>query len=288
VKDVVGKVAFITGGASGIGLAMARSFSAAGMKVAIADIEQAALEVVHAEFSATNAEVITLNVDVTDRAAMEGAARDTEAAFGNVHVVCNNAGVVLGGPIHEMSYEDWDWVLGVNVNGVINGVRTFVDRLIAHGEGGHFVNTASIAGLMGLPGASVYNASKFAVVGLSEAMRLDLEPCGIGVSVLCPGYVHTGIFAAERNRPERLRADADEKPRTRAEDTAQERDESFDELSAAIIDPAVVGEMVLAGIQNDDFYIFTHPQTKQRTDARADQMTAAYARWSAYRNDRGI
>ena len=286
MKDVADKVAFITGGASGIGLAMARSFSAAGMKVAIADIEQAALDAVQAEFSANNAEVITLRVDVTDRVAMESAARDTEAAFGNVHVVCNNAGVVLGGFVDETCFEDWDWVLGVNVNGVVNGVRTFVGRMMAHGEGGHIVNTASIAGLMGLPGASIYNTSKFAVVGLTEAMRLDLAPCGIGVSLLCPGYVHTRIFDSGRNRPDALQVDAGAREQLRADVTAEQRDAPFGELSAAIIDPDVVGEMVLEGIRSNDFYIFTHPQTKEKTDARANEMNAAYARWATYLENR--
>ena len=129
MKDVTGKVAFITGGASGMGLAMARSFSAAGMKVAIVDIEQAALDRVQAEFDRTNAEVITLKVDVTDRDAMERAAQETEAAFGKVHVVCNNAGVAVGGRARPMNYKDWDWVMGVNLDGVVNGVQTFVDRI---------------------------------------------------------------------------------------------------------------------------------------------------------------
>ena len=143
MKDVTGKVAFITGGASGMGLAMARSFSAAGMKVAIADIEQAALDRVQAEFDKTNAEVITLKVDVTDRDAMEKAAQETEAAFGKVHVVCNNAGVAVGGGLDAMDYKDWDWVMGVNLDGVVNGVQTFARRLRDHGQGGHFVNTAT-------------------------------------------------------------------------------------------------------------------------------------------------
>jgi NADP-dependent 3-hydroxy acid dehydrogenase YdfG len=192
MRDVEGKVAFITGGASGMGLAMARSFAAAGMKVAITDIEQAALDRVAPEFAASNADFITLAVDVTDRTAMARAADATEAAFGKVHVVCNNAGVAVGGPIDQMSYQDWDWVTRVNLDGVVNGIQTFIDRMKAHGEGGHFVNTASMAGHLALRGLSVYTATKFAVVGISETMRQDLEPHGIGVSVLCPGVVRTG------------------------------------------------------------------------------------------------
>ena len=198
MRAVAGKTAFITGGASGIGLAMARSFSAAGMKVVIADIEQAALDTAQNEFEASNAEFLTVQVDVTDRDGMAAAAAATESRFGNVHVVCNNAGVAVGGRIDEMTYDDWDWVLGVNLNGVVNGVRTFVDRVKAHGEGGHFVNTASMAGHISIPGLGVYTASKFAVVGLSETMRPDLLGHNIGVSVLCPG-MSTSIVRARRS-----------------------------------------------------------------------------------------
>ena len=173
MMDVAGKVAFITGGASGMGLAMAHSFAAAGMKVVIADIERAALDAALEEFASGNAEVIGLTVDVTNRDAMESAAVETEKAFGKVHVVCNNAGVAVGGRIDEMSYQDWDWVLGVNLGGVVNGVQTFVNRIKNHGEGGHIVNTASMAGHIAIPGLGVYNTSKFAVVGMSEVMKAD-------------------------------------------------------------------------------------------------------------------
>ena len=209
MRDVAGKVAFVTGGASGIGLAMARSFSAAGMKVAIADIEEQALAQAQAYFAPSNAEVIALRVDVTDRDAMAHAADETERAFGKVHVVCNNAGVAVAGPMEKMSYADWDWVVGVNLHGVINGVQTFARRIMAHGEGGHFVNTSSLAGQVAVPGFSVYNTTKFAVVGLSETMRAEFAAHDIGVSVLCPGFVNTNIFASERNRPVALWAQPD-------------------------------------------------------------------------------
>ena len=156
MRDVTGKVAFITGGASGMGLAMARSFARAGMKVVIADIEQTALDAITAEFEASNAEFLPLRLDVTDRAAVEDAAAAAEARFEKVHVVCNNAGVVVGGPIDQMAYNDWDWVTGVNIDGVVNGIQTFTERMKAHGEGGHFVNTASMAGHISIPGLSIY------------------------------------------------------------------------------------------------------------------------------------
>ena len=288
MKDVSGKVAFVTGGASGMGLAMARAFAAAGMKVAIADIEEEALASAMQGFATSNADVIALPLDVTDRDAMERAATETERAFGKVHVVCNNAGVAVGGPVDQMSYRDWDWVLSVNVDGVVNGVQTFVNRMKAHGEGGHFVNTASMAGHMAVPGLSVYNTSKFAVVGLSEAMRLDLTSHGIGVSVLCPGVVRTNIFDSGRNRPHDLSVDEDTASAVLTSDVPPERrGERIADLLANALDPAVVGDMVLHAILNDEFYIFTHPEIQQFTDARAEEINKAFGRWASYRYEHG-
>ena len=173
MRDVAGKVAFVTGAASGMGLAMARSFAAAGMQVALADIEEDALQRAHASFGPGNADTIALPLDVTDRDAMAEAADRTEAAFGKIHVLCNNAGVAISASFADTAYADWDWVLGVNLQGVINGVATILPRIAAHGEGGHVVNTASVAGLLAFGRAGIYNTSKFAVLGMSEAMRAD-------------------------------------------------------------------------------------------------------------------
>ena len=289
MKDVSGKVAFITGGASGMGLAMARSFSAAGMKVAIADIEQGALDRVIAEFKKTNAKVIGLKVDVTNRDAMEKAARDTIAAFGKVHVVCNNAGVAVGGPVDAMTYKDWDWVMRVNLDGVVNGVQTFVERIKSHGEGGHFVNTASMAGHLAIPGLGVYNTTKFAVVGLSDTMRADLAPHNIGVSVLCPGVVSTNIFNSGRNRPEDLKGETDTASLVLTADANDaERAARMQQIMAGALDPAVVGDMVLAAIQANDPYIFTHPELKAMVDERSAAINASFARWAQYRKDHGV
>lgn len=285
MRDVAGKTAFITGGASGIGLAMARSFCAAGMKVVIADVEQAALDAVENEFAACNAEFLTVEVDVTDRAGMEAAAAATEARFGRVHVVCNNAGVAVGGRIDEMTFDDWDWVLGVNVNGVVNGISTFVERLKSHGEGGHFVNTASMAGHISIPGLSVYTASKFAVVGISETMRADLMPHNIGVSVLCPGVVDTNIFDSARNRPKHLLDGA--RPWEEML-PAEERDAINASVRAGMIDPAAVGDMVLHAIQTDEFYIFTHPNIETMTQLRGTEIADAFGRWRDYCEARNI
>ncbi|HEY6599551.1 MAG TPA: SDR family NAD(P)-dependent oxidoreductase [Pseudomonadales bacterium] len=289
MDNVTGKVAFITGGASGMGLAMARSFSAAGMKVAIADIEQDALDRVKAEFAKSNAKVITLKVDVTDRDAMERAAKETEAAFGKVHVVVNNAGVAVGGGIDAMSYKDWDWVMGVNLQGVINGVQTFVERIKSHGEGGHIVNTASMAGHLAFPGLGVYNTTKFAVVGLSEALRADLAAHKIGVSVLCPGVVTTNIFNSGRNRPEDLQADTDTASLALTADVSDtERTARLQQIMQGALDPAVVGDMVLAAIQANDEYIFTHPELKPLVESRSEAIGTSFERWAKYRKDHGV
>lgn len=286
MKEVTGKVAFITGGASGIGLAIARSLAGAGMKIAIADIQQDALSTVQEEFDKSNFEVITIKTDVGNRNDMENAANKTEEAFGKVHVVCNNAGVVVGGSIDQMSYSDWDWVMNVNLQGVINGVQTFVERIRKHGEGGHIVNTASLAGHFAIPGLSIYNTTKYAVVGLSETMRLELAPQNIGVSVLCPGVVNTNIGDSERNRPPELKSDRPSEPLfTDANSSDEERQARFEQILKGALEPAVVGDMVLAGIQNDDLYIFPHPELRAQVETRMNGIMQAFDRWQAYRRD---
>jgi NAD(P)-dependent dehydrogenase (short-subunit alcohol dehydrogenase family) len=203
MKQVEGKVAFITGGASGIGFGMAQVFLQSGMKVIIADILQERLdEAARVLAQSTNRDYHFIKVDVTDRAAMAAAAAEAERVFGKVHVLCNNAGVYGNLPIETASYEDWDWVLGVNLGGVINGIVSFVPKMIAHGEGGHIVNTSSMAGLIPLPsGGGLYATSKFAVRGLTDSLRLALGAHNIGVSVLCPGMTRTRIMEAEKHRP---------------------------------------------------------------------------------------
>ena len=286
MQDVAGKVAFITGGASGMGLAMARSFSRAGMKVVISDVEEAALAKVRAEFEASNAEFLDLKVDVTDRDAMAQAADAVEERFGKVHVVCNNAGVAAGGTVDTNTYNDWDWVTRVNIDGVVNGVQTFVERIKRHGEGGHFVNTASMAGHIAVPGLGIYGMTKFAVVGLSETMRIDLAPHDIGVSALCPGVVNTNIFTSERNRPEDLPGETRTALLSGA--TEEEWADRMAQIRDGALDPAVVGDMVLHAIRENEFYIFTHPELKAMSDARFEEMSGAYERWNSYREERGI
>ena len=281
MKDLNGKVAFVTGGASGIGLGMVQSFLAAGMKVAISDIEQAALDQVKDELAESNAEVIYLKVDVTDRDAMEQAARETEAAFGKVHVVCNNAGVAVTGKVHRMDYKDWDWVMGVNLDGVINGVQTFVNRMMEHSEGGHFVNTASMAGVMPISSGSIYTTGKYAVVGMSEVMRRDLAKYNIGVSVLCPGGVNTNVIHSGRNRPEEMQREKDNS-KLRTMGGLQEA------VMSDMLDASVIGGMVVAAILADDTYIFSHPALKSVVDVRTKAMNESFVRWSKYREDHNL
>jgi len=278
MRDVVGRTAFVTGGASGIGLAMARSFAKAGVKVAIADVEAPALERAAAALREITPEVLPLSIDITDRDHMARAAEATAQRFGKIHVLCNNAGVSVAGPIDRMQYTDWDWVMGVNLQGAINGTQAFLPHILAHGEGGHIVNTASIAGLVAQPGVSIYSCSKYAIVALSEAMRGDLAGKQVGVSVLCPHAVATGIAESQRNRPAQLARATPGMPRPPNPALA----EAIRQLFASALDPALVGDIALEAIRNDEFWIFSHPAQRVDVQARHDEILAAFDRWEQY------
>jgi NAD(P)-dependent dehydrogenase (short-subunit alcohol dehydrogenase family) len=264
MQDIEGKVAFITGGASGVGFGMAKAFHSAGMKVVIADIRQDHLDQAMAHFPH---DVHPIRLDVTDREAMARSADETERVFGKVHVVCNNAGVNLFAPMDECTYDDWDWVLGVNLGGVVNGIQAFLPRIKKHGEAGHIVNTASMASFISGPGAGVYTASKFAVRGLSEALRWSLAPHRIGVSVLCPGLVKTAIYESDKTRPARLS--------TKKGPVNQEFMARLATVHQVGMEPEEVGERALAGIRRNDLYIFTHPEFKEELRAIFDEALAA-------------
>ncbi len=267
MKDVAGKVAFITGGGSGIGLGMARVFSAAGMKVVVADVRQDHLDDAMKQLKAAGREAHAIKLDVSDRAAVARAAEETVRVFGKVHLVCNNAGVSLFGPMDQATYEDWDWMMGVNFNGVVNGCMSFVPKIKAHGEGGHIVNTASMAGLLVGPGFGIYSASKFAVRGLTEALRLDLAPHKIGVSVLCPGFVRSNIHEAVLSRPETL---------AKSGYVVTEEDiKRLDNLLNVGMAPDEVAERVLAGIRRNALYLFTHAEFRDELKGIFDAMLAA-------------
>src|SRR5262245_12948997 len=203
MRDLDGKTAFVTGGASGIGLALGGAFAHAGMRVMLADIEQGALQAAIESLREISPDISGVVCDVADAESVERAAQAAFDAFGKVHVVCNNAGVAAGGGIDDISLDNWRWVIDVNLMGVLHGIKSFLPHIRAHGEGGHIVNTASMAGMQSDLGFSPYGASKFAVVSMSEGLSLRLKPHGIGVSVLCPSYVRTRIGESGRNRPER-------------------------------------------------------------------------------------
>jgi NAD(P)-dependent dehydrogenase (short-subunit alcohol dehydrogenase family) len=265
MKEVHGKVAFITGGAAGIGLGMAQAFVRAGMKVVIADIRRDHLDEALAGFGGSPA-VHGIQLDVTDRRAMVDAADEAARIFGKVHVLCNNTGVGIAGPLKLATYDDWDWVMGVTLGGAINGVRTFLPRILEHGEGGHIVNTSSMAGILPHPGMGIYNTAKFAVVGLSESLREDLAAENVGVSVLCPGPINTRIHEAEMTRPAHL-----------ANSGLAETTKVLQKMKdhPLFMDPGKVGEMVLSAILNNQMHILTHEEFGDGIRARHAALEAA-------------
>ena len=265
MEDLQGKVAVITGGASGIGRAVAEKAAAEGMKIVIADIEEGPLKEAEGELTGQGAEAIGVVTDVSDAASVRELRDRALERFGAVHLVHNNAGIGTGGPIWDFSEEDWRWIIGVNQWGVIHGIATFVPLLMEQGEG-HVVNTASIAGLTTTAFLGPYHATKFAVVAMSEVLYKDLQTAGspVGVSVLCPGFVQTRIAESDRNRPA----------------WAPERDvEGAEELRAVIqamvdggITPTAVADRVIDAVKTDTFYILTHPELTEAIQIRCDDM----------------
>jgi NAD(P)-dependent dehydrogenase (short-subunit alcohol dehydrogenase family) len=271
MRELTGKTAFVTGGAGGIGFALGRVFAEAGMKVMLADIETDALAAAVNSLQNLGPDVRGVLCDVADPSSVERAAEASYQAFGNVHVVCNNAGVAAAGGIDNISLDNWRWVLDVNLMGVLHGIRSFLPHIRAHGEGGHIVNTASMAGMNGGLGFSPYVASKFAVVGISEGLAAQLKPLGIGVSVLCPSYVRTRIGESGRNRPERYGASKTPDPESPAGLLVAQ----IAERLQSGLDPSEVAGRVLAAIRADEFYIFTHPEMREEVDERFAAIQAA-------------
>src|SRR5271170_3306443 len=271
MRELSGKAAFVTGAASGIGLALGRAFAQAGMKVMLADIEAGALEAAVKSLRDLGPDVRGIVCDVVDPVSVERAAAASYQAFGNVHVVCNNAGVAAGGGIDHISLDSWRWVLDVNLMGVLHGIRSFLPHIRSHGEGGHFVNTASMAGMNAGLGFSPYVASKFAVVGLSEGLATQLAPLGIGVSVICPDYVRTHIGASGRNRPERYGPTPTFDPASPAAMLLARITQNIE----AGLDPSAVAARVLAAIREDKLYVFTHPDARGELEERFAAITTA-------------
>jgi NAD(P)-dependent dehydrogenase (short-subunit alcohol dehydrogenase family) len=271
MRDLAGKTAFVTGGASGIGFALGAAFAQAGMKVMLADIETDVLAEAVKSLHDFGPNVRGVACDVADPVSVERAAKASYQAFGNVHVVCNNAGVAAAGGIDNISLDNWRWVLDVNLMGVLHGIRTFLPHIRAHGEGGHIVNTASMAGMNSGLGFSPYVASKFAVVGMSEGLATQLKPFAIGVTVLCPGYVRTRIGESGRNRPQRYGA-------TQTPDPASPAGLLLAQISERLqsgLDPSDVASRVLAAIREDELYVFTHPEMRAELEDRFAAIMAA-------------
>ncbi len=271
MQELAGKTAFVTGGGSGIGFALGRAFAQAGMKVMLADIEADVLAFAVKSLDNSGLDVRGVVCDVADPVSVERAARASYEAFGNVHVVCNNAGVAASGGIDDISLDNWRWVLDVNLMGVLHGIRTFLPHIRAHGEGGHIVNTASMAGMNSGLGFSPYVASKFAVVGMSEGLAAQLGPLGIGVSVLCPGFVRTRIAESGRNRPERYGTTQTPDPGSPAGMLLAR----ISEFVQSGLDPSDVAARVLAAIRDNELYVFTHPQMRVEVEDRFAAILAA-------------
>jgi NAD(P)-dependent dehydrogenase (short-subunit alcohol dehydrogenase family) len=273
LADVQGKTAFVTGGSSGIGLGIARVLSDAGMKVAFTYKNEAHRDAALAAFPETNPGVHAIHLDTTDREGMVRAADEVERVFGNVHLVVNNAGVGIPALLSNVSWQDWDWSLDVNVNGVFNGVRTFLPRLLAHGEGGHIVATSSSAGIVaGTLG--VYATSKFAVVGMMESLRTEMEGRNIGVSVYCPGLVRSSIFDIERNRPAAHGPGA----RTPPKPPPLKPGSKPIDIMAVAMDPLEAGREVLAGIRRNDLYILSHAEFEPVVRQRVMLLLASFSK----------
>jgi NAD(P)-dependent dehydrogenase (short-subunit alcohol dehydrogenase family) len=274
MRDLVGKVAFVTGAASGIGLGIATALAQAGVKVMMADIEAEALNAAVAALKTTNADVEGVIADVSLKPQLQAAADATIARYGKVHILVNNAGVGGGGGYGEWTDATWDWAIGVNLMSVVWGIEIFGPLIESHGEGGQIVSTASMAGLIAAV-APAYNVTKYGVVALSEGLRAPLAEKGIGVSVLCPGFIRTRIMESTRNIPERLAGAI-------AEPTTEARESEFAKMAAFAItngiDPLYVGELVREGIEGDWPYIFTDTQFEPGVDARFANIKAGFDR----------
>ncbi|MCW5626096.1 MAG: SDR family oxidoreductase [Burkholderiales bacterium] len=270
MKRFEGRVAVVTGGASGLGRAMAQRFAREGMRIVLADVQQDALDATTAAFAANGHEAIGVRCDVARQSDVDALRDAALERFGAVHVVCNNAGVAPGGLAWENTLEDWQWCMGVNVYGVIHGLRSFVPLMLSQKDEGHIVNTASVAGLLSPPGMAIYCVSKHAVVTLTECLHHDLagKTDLVKASVLCPAYVPTGIADSERNRPQELRnADREKTP----EDLA--RDEQLRKaVTSGRITAETVGDLVFDAIRDERFYVLPHQRIKPAIEARMQDI----------------
>lgn len=263
MKPLEGRVAFITGGASGIGLGIARAFLGAGIRVVIADVSQEHLDDAAAQLAQGPGEYLLLQLDVTDRAAFARAADQAEERFGRVHLLCNNAGIGSGPLMLTATFEDWDRMIGVNLMGVVNGIVTFLPRILAHGEGGYIVNTSSMAGILPMPEpGGIYTTTKFAVRGMTESLRLALASKGIGAAVLCPGLTKTRLLDRARE--------------AKRQGKAATLSAGFVDAQLNAMDPLLVGQAVLEGIERNDAYILPHGEFIDEVHAMHQEIEAAF------------
>tara|TARA_B100000029_G_scaffold457628_2_gene486489 strand:- start:1112 stop:1939 length:828 start_codon:yes stop_codon:yes gene_type:complete len=269
MRDLKDKVAVITGGGGGIGRALALAFAAEGMHIALADVEEEPLAAVASEVEQMGVQCSTSVIDVTDLTSMQTFANNVVKELGGAHVICNNAGVVTMRKAQDMSPSDWDWVVGVNLYGVINGIQAFLPKMVEQAEGGHIVNTASIAGLVpeATPGILSYTASKYGVTGLTESMRLDLEQYNIGCTVVCPGGVATRIVEAGRNRPEEY--GGPEQPNLDVMGSGKS-------VPQEMITPEILAQMILRAIHENELYVLSHPETQPAVEERFKELLAAF------------
>jgi NAD(P)-dependent dehydrogenase (short-subunit alcohol dehydrogenase family) len=269
VKTFRERVAVVTGGASGLGRAMALRFAGEGMKIVLADIEQQALDATAREFREAGHQAIGVRCDVSRSEDVERLAEETLREFGGAHLVCNNAGVAPGGRVWEHTTREWEWALGVNVWGVIHGVRVFTPILLKQGVEGHIVNTASVAGLLSLPGMGMYCLSKHAVVTLTECLHHDLVEQGdqVRCSLLCPAYVPTRISESERNRPEHLRDD-----RRKSEEDLEREAQLRHAVQSGRISAEQVADAVFDAVQGERFYILPHQKIKPAIETRLQDI----------------
>jgi NAD(P)-dependent dehydrogenase (short-subunit alcohol dehydrogenase family) len=248
---------------------MARAFGRAGMNVVLADIDLKAAQESADRLASEQIKAAPVQVDVSDHASIRTAALEAVAAFGKVHVLCNNAGVAVGGPVGTVKDKDWDWIIDVNLKGVVYGTETFVALIKSHGEGGHIVSTASMAGMIAPPGMEPYTATKFAVVAMTEGWAQQLAPFNIGVSVLCPGFVKTRIHESGRARQDKYGGQGD------VDALGQGASEAA-QMVLSGIDPDVVGNRVVEAIRDNELYIFTHPQMRDFVQMRFAAIMAAF------------
>jgi NAD(P)-dependent dehydrogenase (short-subunit alcohol dehydrogenase family) len=266
VKSFAGKIAVVTGGGSGIGRALALALARDGARIVVADVDEADAGETVRLAAAAGAEALAVRTDVSDRRQVEALADRVYERFGATHVLCNNAGVVVHGGLEAATWEDWQWVVGVNLWGVVHGLLAFVPRMIAGGEGGHVVNTASMAGLIASQGLGVYNTTKYAVVGLSETLAKDLRPHGIGVTVVCPMGVATRIRQAGRNRPAALRG------------APSAGGASEVTLIGRTLDPDDVAGQTLAAVRGGELYVITHEEALEPLRRRFRRLEDATRR----------